>query len=363
MFISGSWRCRIGSHSARCILFALPILAIPACALFHHEPPLQVEPPQLLIDPYLDKVVAAGGESSGWRFDVDPATPGLRTGPMMIRRTCGLGISQDSSRSDRGEVNALIQQIEDPPVGEWYRFYLEFGVEKVSPEGVRIDLRFYDAADGLIESNGWSPEVAGTVPFYWGEAVGEIPAGCARMEVIAGLDRSASGTFVLQEARLELHDPVIQAILTDETRFVEGKLHLVLKPSSRDRISLTVDLESGAWNPPYSAVASFFRYTLRGRSLDLKLDQGIPYREESGYELIGTRTWWIRGDFDEQTPGTVGGSFYGTFITISTMPDTRYNDLEGTVTGYFTLNGSRVDSLQIQPLQQGRRPPPDRLRF
>ncbi len=338
MPISGRRISPAGIRPVRWFLIYLPMLVIPACALFHFTPPHEPEPPQLLTDPHLDEVVASGRESSGWRFEVDPATPGLRTGPMMIRRTRGLGISQEASRSDRGEVNALIQRIEDPPVGEWYRFYLEFAVEKASPDGVRIDLRFYNAADELILANGWSPEVTGTVPFHWGETVGQIPAECAWVEVVAGLNRSASGTFVLQEARFELHDPTIQTILTGESRFFNGGLHLVLKTSSEFSIVIDVDLESSIWHRPFVGISSIARYTLKGGSLDLKLDGNSRYRDENGYEFIGTRTWWIRGVFERQAPNSVG---------------------EGAVTGYLTLNGTRADSLRTRPLYQRRRPPPD----
>ena len=363
MPISGSRRYLVCVRPVRLLLFCLPVLVIPACVLFHYEPLQQNEPPQLLIDPDLDKAVTSEVEPAGWRLEADPATPGLRTGPMEIRRTRGLGISQQASGSEPGEVNAWVQRIENPPVGEWYRFYLECGVNDVSPGGVRIDLRFYDAAGELILSNGWVPEVAGTVPFHWGETEGAIPAECTRVEVMAGLDRSASGTFVLQKARFELRDPIVREILTEGNRIIEGGLHLTLTHSGQDILVVKAGMENGIWFNQYTGLPGFCTYTLRGKDLDLKLKQGFPYRDENGYELIGNRTWWIRGSFEEHSLNSIIGSFKGVCILMSTPPETDLWDREGTVTGYLTLGGVRVDSLGIRSFRAGRRPPPPCLPF
>ncbi len=133
----------------------------------------------------------------------------------------------------------------------------------------------------------------------------------------------------------------------------------MLKTSSEFSIVIDVDLESSIWHRPFVGISSIARYTLKGGSLDLKLDGNRRYRDESGYEFIGTRTWWIRGVFERQAPNSVGGSLIGVFIVLSTIPDDHYSDWEGSVTGYLTLNGARADSLRTRPLYQGRRPPPD----
>jgi len=358
MPISGRRISPAGIRPVPSIPILLLILVIPACVFFQGQELQRTEPPQLLFDPDLEDVVRMETASGRWKLDADPETPGLRSGPMQIRRTRGLGISQQASDADPWEVNAWTQRIDDPPVGEWYRFYLEFGLEEVSDGGVRIDLRFYSASGELILSNGWSPEISGTVPIYWGETTGEIPEGCAWIDVVAGLKRSASGTFVLQEARLELHDPVVQSILTGESRFFNGRLHLALKTSGGNTIGIRLDLETGTWLTQYGSLPHRSTYTLRGRSLDLKLALDMPYREEGGYEVIGTQTYWIRGEFGTQSPVSVGGVFNGVFIVMSTIPNDRDRDMEGSVTGYLTLNGARVDSIRTRPLHQGRQPPP-----
>ncbi len=363
MPISGNRRCLVGIRPARWLLFHLSVLAIPACVLFHSEQLQLNEPPQLLIDPDLETVVTSEVEPGGWRLEVDPGTPGLQTGAMNIRRTRGLGITQHASDSVPGKINAWVQWIDDPPIGEWYRFYLEFGVEDVSAGGVRIDLRFYDADGGRIHSNDWIPEVVGTVPFYWGETEGTIPAECARIEVVAGLDLTASGTFVLQEARFELRDPIVRDILTDTHSIIEGGLHLVLHYSGRDIISFNVDMESGTWVNQFGGLPNQCTYTLRGLDLDLKLSHGFTYRDEYGYELIGTRTWWIRGSFTEHALNSISGPLQGVFTIISTNPDRNLREREGTVTGWLTLGGARVDSLSTRSFREGREPPPSPLYF
>lgn len=334
-------------------LFLFSFLSLlSSCALFDLNIPPSKLPDQILINPDFSMATDAGEKPPGWFLLSDQEhTINLSSGLAKNRNGNFLYISQDGTSEGFTDVNAWVQRLDRPPSGWSYNLYLEFGTRQVSENAVHIDIRHYDSDDLLISNNSWKPDLSGTISRYWAETDGVFPPGCAYTDILVGLDQNSAGTlelYLVQTRLIKIHN---RAFTIGNHAVINSGLRLNMEFEDGSTVSAHVSLSGGCWRMVNRSVIELCDYTIEGRELELELrlkEVVRYYPEESNVPQYITSSFHISGSFRKREGDTISGPFHGRVVKVFPELLPEMKGINGTVAGYLTLGGAKVDSVQVQ---------------